>query len=52
MQVTLDGAKSDYRAVLVTGAEHERVDAEHTLAVVFRILAGFPPRYFVLLDPR
>ena len=52
VQVTLDGEKSDYRAIPVTGAEHDRVDGENSLGVVFRILTGFPPRYFVRLDPR
>jgi hypothetical protein len=52
VQVTLDGEKGDYRAVPVTGAEHDRVEGEHSLGVVFRILTGFPPRYFVRLDPR
>ena len=52
VQVTLDGEKGDYRAVPVTGAEHDRVDGENSLAAVFRILTGFPPRYFVRLDPR
>jgi hypothetical protein len=52
VQATLDGNKRDYRAVPVTGAEHERVDGEHSLGVIFRILTGFPPRYFVRLDPR
>src|SRR5512134_3071640 len=52
VQATLDGEKRDYRAVPVTGAEHERVDGEHGLPVFFRILTGFPPRYFVRLDPR
>ena len=52
VQVTLDGEKGDYRAVPVTGAEHDRVDDENRLGVVFRILTGFPPRYFVRLDPR
>lgn len=52
VQVTLDGEKRDYRAVPVTGAEHERVDGEHGLPVFFRILTGFPPRYFVRLEPR
>ena len=36
----------------VSGAEHARVDAEHRLPLVFRILTGFPPRYFVRLDPK
>ena len=52
VQVTLDGEKGDYRAVPVTGAEHDRVDRENSLGVVFRVLTGFPPRYFVRLDPR
>jgi hypothetical protein len=52
VQATLDGEKGDYRAVPVTGAEHDRVDGENGLGVVFRILTGFPPRYFVRLDPR
>ena len=47
-----DGATGDYRAVPVTGGEHDRVNADHGLGVVFRILTGFPPRYFVRLDPR
>jgi hypothetical protein len=52
VQVSLAGEKGDYRAVPVTGVEHDRVDSENSLGVVFRILTGFPPRYFVRLDPR
>lgn len=52
VQVTLNGETGDYRAVRVTGAEHDRVNDEHGLGVVFRLLTGFPPRYFVRLDPR
>jgi hypothetical protein len=52
VQVTLDGEKVDYRAVPVTGTEHDRVDRENSLGGVFRILTGFPPRYFLRLDPR
>ncbi len=51
VHVTLDGEKGDYRAVPVTGVEHDRVDGENSLGVAFRILTGFPPRYFVRLDP-
>jgi len=50
--VTIDGETADYRAVPVTGGEHDRVDGENSLGVVFRILTAFPPRYFVRLDPR
>jgi len=52
VQATIDGQKSDHRAVPVTGAEHERVEGEHPAPLAFRILTGFPPRYFVRLDPR
>ncbi len=52
VRVTQDGEMGDYRAVPVTGTEHDRVDDENSLPVGFRILTGFPPRYFVRLDPR
>ncbi|MCG8590055.1 MAG: hypothetical protein MJE66_12260 [Proteobacteria bacterium] len=52
VQVTLDGSQGDYRAVPVTGAEHDRVAAERSLGLFFRVLTGFPPRYFIRLDPR
>ncbi|MGH0029328.1 MAG: hypothetical protein ACQGVC_06035 [Myxococcota bacterium] len=52
VQVTLDGATSDYQAVAVSGAEYEKVNGEHALPVFFRILTGFPPRHLVRLDPR
>jgi hypothetical protein len=52
VQASLDGQKGDYRAVPVTGEEHDRVDSENSLGVGFRILTGFPPRYFLRLDPR
>jgi hypothetical protein len=52
VQVTLDGKSGDYRAVPVTGEEHDRVDADNSLPFAFRVVTGFPPRYFVRLDPR
>lgn len=51
MKVTYEGETGDYLAVPVTGAEHDRVDSENALGIVFRILTGFPPRYFIRLDP-
>ena len=44
--------KSDYQAVPVTGVEHDRVEGEHSHSLGFRILTGFPSRYFLRLDPR
>ena len=52
VQITLDGDKGDYRAVPVTGAEHDRVNGEKALPLIFRFLSGFAPRYFIRLDPR
>ena len=52
VQVTLDGEKGAYLAVPVTDEEHDRVNVENRLGIVTRILTGFPPRYFVRLDPR
>lgn len=52
MKATLDGETKEYRAVPVTGEEHDRVDGDNGLPIFFRILTGFPPRYFVRLDPR
>jgi hypothetical protein len=51
VQATIDGAKRDFRAVPVTGEEHDRVESEHPHSPVFLFLTGFPPRYFVRLDP-
>jgi hypothetical protein len=51
VQVTVNGTKTPYHAVPVSGTEHDRVDRAHRLGLVFRILTGFPPRYLVRLDP-
>ena len=52
VRATIDGETKDYLAVPVEGAEHEQVDGENALPLPFRIVTGFPPRYFVRLDPR
>jgi hypothetical protein len=51
LQVTADGQKRAYRAVQVSPEEHDRINAEHPLGVIARVLTGFPPRRFVRLDP-
>ena len=51
VQVAVDGVTGSYLAVPVTDEEHDRVNREHSLGIVFRILTGFPPRYFLRLDP-
>jgi hypothetical protein len=51
VRVTKNGETGDYRVVPVTGSEHDRVADANRLPVALRILTGFPPRYFVRLDP-
>jgi hypothetical protein len=50
--ITVDRERKAYRAVPVSGEEHERVNAENDLGLGIRFLTGFPPRYFIRLDPR
>lgn len=50
--VTLDGERNAYTAVAVEGNEHDQVDSSSPLPFTFRLLTGFPPRYFIRLDPR
>jgi Domain of unknown function (DUF385). len=52
VSVTIDGQKTDYRAVPVDGEEAKRIDAEHPHPAWFRFVTGYPPRKFVRLDPR
>jgi hypothetical protein len=52
VEVTVDGRRGAYLAVPATDAEHERVDGENRHGMAFRIMTGFPPRYFFRLDPR
>lgn len=49
--VTNAGETGPYMAVPVEGAEHDQVQSDNPTGIVFRILTGFPPRYFVRLDP-
>lgn len=54
VQVALDAEgieRQNYKAVPISGAEHDRVNQEHALPLGFRILTGFPPRYLLRLDP-
>lgn len=51
VQVTMDEENGSYLAVRITGEEHDRVNGDG-LPLSIRILTGFPPRYFVRLDPQ
>ena len=48
--VTKDEITSENIAISVEGKEHDRVQADNHIGIVFRLLTGFPPRYFVRLD--
>ncbi len=52
VSVTVNDVTAEYLAVPIDGAEHDRVDTDHPLPLSFRILTGFPPRYFIRLDPK
>jgi hypothetical protein len=54
VRVTLDGTTGDYQAVSVAadGEEHARVANDNPVPGWFRFVTGFPPRYFVRLEPR
>jgi F420H(2)-dependent quinone reductase len=51
IKVVTKGAETDYHAVQVTGAEFDRVNAEHPLGPAIRFLTGFPPRRLMRLEP-
>ena len=52
VQITRDGETEDYLAIPVSGEEYARVAKDNPVGIVFRLLTGFAPRYFVRLDPR
>lgn len=52
VSITIAEETADYVAVPVSEDEHQRVDGANALGMGFRILTGFPPRYFLRLDPR
>lgn len=53
VEVTLDDNTSgSYLAVPATEEEHARVDSENPRGIVFLVMTGFPPRYFLRLDPQ
>lgn len=50
VEVTYKGEKNSYLAIPIEGKEHDRLIKEHAHPLTFRILTGFPPRYFLRLD--
>ncbi len=53
VQVEIEGVRGDYKAVSITDeAEHERLDTKFAHPFLFKFITGFPPRYFIRLDPK
>ena len=52
VRVTRNGETADYLAVPISGQERSRVEADHPIGLVIRILTGFPPRHLLRLDPQ
>ena len=52
VKITMNDATSDYVAKTAEGAEHDRLADKFAVPITFRILTGFPPRYFVQLSPQ
>jgi len=50
VEVLYKGKKNLYLAIPVEGAEHDKLMKEHAHPLTFRLLTGFPPRYFLRLD--
>ena len=50
VEVLYKGEKNLYLAIPVEGAEHDKLMEEHAHPLTFRLLTGFPPRYFLRLD--
>lgn len=48
--VTIGEETKRYLATQIEGDEFARVNGEHALPLVFRMLTGFPPRYILRLD--
>ncbi len=51
IEVKVEDRFEPYRAVPLEGAEEEMVRSIYTVSLAFRFHTGFPPRYFLRLDP-
>lgn len=51
VQITLEGETGDYLAVPVSDEEHAYLEERFPMGFRSRLQMGFPPRYFLRLDP-
>ena len=52
VELTVDGKRSAYTAVPVTGDERDRISEKYSFGFVLRFITGFAPRRFLRFDPR
>lgn len=52
LEMTYEGVTATYTAVVLTDAEHDQGQIDFSVPFAFKFLTGFPPRYFIRLDPR
>ena len=46
VQITYNETTLNYSAVLLEGGEHDKAVSDFPVPLAFRVLTGFPPRYF------
>ena len=46
VQITYNETTLNYNAVTLEGGEHDKAVSDFPVPLAFRILTGFPPRYF------
>jgi len=51
VQLSYLGETEDYSAVLLDGSQHDRANIDFSVPFSFKVLTGFPPRYFFRFDP-
>ena len=51
VEVTMDGGRLAFTAVQLGATEHQRLVEKYPMPTWMKILAGFPPRRFLRLDP-
>ena len=51
VQVDLNGTKRNYLALPATEEERQSLNDQFSLSFGFRLVTGFPPRYFIRLEP-
>ena len=51
VSISIEDESNSYAALQISGADYDRVNTEHSLPFLFRLLTGFPPRHIFRLQP-